>query len=119
AHEFGWPVIYHTDGNLGELLPLLLETGIDAIQPIEAKAGNDVRYLKKKYARKVTLFGNIDVQVLSEGNPGRIEAEIRGKLAVAKVGGGYIYHSDHSVPPTVSLEAYRFAMECVERYGKY
>ncbi len=39
----GLPVMYHTDCKLNEALPLLIETGITAIHPLEAKAGNDVR----------------------------------------------------------------------------
>ena len=34
-------------------------------------------------------------------------------------GGGYIYHSDHSVPNNVSLESYQYALELVRRYGRY
>ncbi|MDO8587540.1 MAG: hypothetical protein Q7T82_10930 [Armatimonadota bacterium] len=48
-----------------------------------------------------------------------MEEEIRSKLAVAMRGGGYIFHSDHSVPPTVSFENYRYAMELVDEYGRY
>jgi len=42
-----------------------------------------------------------------DGDPAAMEAEIRDKLLQARVGGGYIYHSDHSVPPTVSWERYQ------------
>ena len=35
------------------------------------------------------------------------------------VGGGYIYHSDHSVPSDVSFDNYAFAMEMVRKYGSY
>jgi uroporphyrinogen decarboxylase len=34
-------------------------------------------------------------------------------------GGGYIFHSDHSVPPTVSFDNYKYAMELVDKYGRY
>ena len=41
------------------------------------------------------------------------------KILIAKENGGYIYHSDHSVPPSVSFENYKYAIEMVEKYGKY
>jgi uroporphyrinogen decarboxylase len=48
-----------------------------------------------------------------------IEREIAGKLPIMKKGGGYIYHSDHSIPDNVSLEQYRRVMDLVARYGSY
>ena len=46
-----------------------------------------------------------------------LEAEIRDKISLAKIGGGYMYHSDHSIPPEVTFERYKYVMELVERYG--
>ena len=63
-------------------------------------------------------MGNIDVQKMS-GSATEIEEEVRSKLAVAMKGGGYIYHSDHSVPPTVSFEDYCRLMSLLDRYGSY
>jgi uroporphyrinogen decarboxylase len=48
-----------------------------------------------------------------------IRAYIRRKVSAAKQGGGYIFHSDHSVPPSVSFENYCYVIELVEKYGKY
>lgn len=114
----GFPVMYHTDGKLDEVLPLVLDTGITAIQPIEARAGNDVRKLKELYGDRLVFVGNIDVQKLG-GSRKDIEEEIKGKVSVAKQNGGYIYHSDHSVPPSVSFENYKYAMELLRQYGGY
>ncbi len=97
---------------------MLIEAGITCLQPLEVKAGLDVRDLKKQYAGKVIFMGNIDVRELSKTKK-HIEQEIKKKIPVAKVGGGYIYHSDHSVPSTVSFENYKFAMELIKKYGRY
>ena len=48
-----------------------------------------------------------------------IEEEIRTKILIAKEGGGYIYHSDHSVPANVSFEQYQRVIDLVLRYGTY
>lgn len=110
--------IYHCDGNIKELLPLLIESGINAIQPLEARQGNDVRIYKKQYSNKVTFFGNISADVLSLDKE-RIREEVESKVTAAMKGGGYIFHSDHSVPPTVSLENYKYAVELAKDVGKY
>jgi uroporphyrinogen decarboxylase len=82
------------------------------------EAGLDVRELKPRYGPRLILYGNIDVRKLS-GTKADIEEEIRTKLPLAKAGGGYIYHSDHSVPHTVSFENYCFAVDLLRRYGSY
>ena len=63
-------------------------------------------------------MGNIDATIMSRSKA-EIEAEIGSKLTAAKKGGGYIYHSDHSVPSDVSLEQYTHVMEMVLKYGRY
>lgn len=114
----GKPVILHSCGKIEPLIPMFIEAGFDAIQPLEAKVGQDVRGLKGRFGNGITFFGNIDVRKLS-GTKEDIEEEIASKLSVAKEGGGYIFHSDHSVPPTVSFDNYRFACEMVRKYGTY
>jgi uroporphyrinogen decarboxylase len=119
AHSKGLHVIYHTCGRAMDMVPYLIESGIDCLHPMEAKAGMDVRQLKKQYGDKISFMGNIDAVVLSTGDKEKIEEEIRSKMTEAKKKGGYIYHSDHSIPPTVSLETYKFVMQLVDKYGMY
>ncbi|PIZ17229.1 hypothetical protein COY51_00830 [Candidatus Desantisbacteria bacterium CG_4_10_14_0_8_um_filter_39_17] len=111
-------LIYHCDGNVKEFLPLLIEVGVDAIQPLEARAGNDVRIYKKQYDNKITFFGNISADILSLDKE-KIREEVESKVSIAKERGGYIFHSDHSVPPSVSFQNYKFAVETAREIGKY
>jgi uroporphyrinogen decarboxylase len=115
----GMPVIYHTDGDFRPILPMLIEAGVDCFQPLEAKAHIDLRELKPKYGDKVALMGNIDVMVLITNDKAQIEAEVAAKIPMAKKCGGYIYHSDHSIPPMVTWETYQFLMSLVDQYGNY
>jgi uroporphyrinogen decarboxylase len=108
----------HSDGDIRRLIPRLIDAGIQVLQPLEAKAHLDVRELKREYGRDLTFMGNIDVQKMSASRA-ELEEEVRTKLEVAKQGGGYIYHSDHSVPPTVPLEKYVYLMELLHTYGSY
>jgi len=116
-HNHGRLFICHSCGKIDVLIPKFIEAGFDAIQPLEAKCGQDVRVLKRLYQGKITLFGNMDIRKLS-GTKKDVEEEVVSKLEVAKQGGGYIFHSDHSVPPTVSWENYCYAVELVKKHGK-
>jgi len=118
-HSQGIPVILHSCGNVRPLIPDLLDIGLDCLQPLEAKAGMDLMELKREYGRDLALMGGIDVRAMSDPDPRAIEEEIASKLPVAKVGGGYIYHSDHSIPNNVSLAQYCRVLELVRKYGEY
>jgi uroporphyrinogen decarboxylase len=108
----------HSCGNCEALLADFIDCGLQVIQPLQASAGMDVRRLKGIYGADLTFWGNIDVTAMS--GPARLcEAEIRDKILCAREGSGYMYHSDHSIPPEVELERYRWVMELVRRYGTY
>jgi len=119
AHDRGMKFIYHTDGDINGVLDIYVEAGFDAIQPLEAKAHMDVRKIAPTHGHKLTLFGNIDVMVMGTNNLEKIEEEMRTKFAAAMATKGYIYHSDHSVPPMVSWATYQQVIEFVERFGQY
>ena len=114
----GLRTFLHSDGIIAPLIPSFLDAGFTGLHPLEAKASLDVRALKARYGERLAFFGNIDVRELS-GSKKEIEQEIASKISAAKVGGGYIYHSDHSVPSSVSFENYAYAIELVKRYGAY
>lgn len=115
----GLPVIFHSDGDFRALIPEMIETGIDCFQSLEAKANIDVRELKAKYGHQVAFMGNINVIKMLTNDLDIIEEEIAGKIPIAMQGGGYIYHSDHSIPPEVTWETYQGIMGLVDKYGQY
>ena len=117
-HANGISFWLHACGKTELLFDDFIECGLDVIQPLQAHSGLDVRNLKPKYGDRLTFWGNIDARKM-DGPADALEAEIRDKLTVAKAGGGYIYHSDHSVPCTVDFQRYQWIMEQVERYGRY
>ena len=114
----GLKTMLHSDGDVRPLIPHFLEAGFSALHPLEAKAGLDVRELKKEYGKRLICFGNIDVRKLA-GSREEVEEEVRSKLEAGKEDGGYIFHSDHSVPSDVSFENYKLALEMLEKYGRY
>ncbi len=119
AHDHGIPFIFHTDGDVNSVIEDYIKAGFDCLQPLEAKAGMDVRHLCPTYGKDLSFFGNCDVMIYATGDRERIEEEIRSKCEVGKATLGYVYHSDHSIPPSVSLETFEFIVDCVDRYGNY
>ncbi len=114
----GLSVTLHSDGGIREFIPMMIEAGFKGLHPLEAKAGIHVGDIKRDYGDRLVLHGNIDVRKLA-GSKTDVEQEIRDKVTAAKDGGGYIYHSDHSVPDDVSWENYVYAIELLQEYGSY
>ena len=115
----GLPVILHSCGCVRDLIPRFIEDGLTCLQPLEVKAGMDLIALKREFGDQLAFMGGIDVRAMADADPAVIEEEIATKISCAKVGGGYVYHSDHSVPNNVSLDRYRRVLELVEKYGAY
>ena len=114
-HENGKRVILHSCGQIKSFIPMLIEVGFDAIQPLEVKCDQDVRDLVKEHNRRIVFFGNMDVRALSDGRDA-IEREINSKLPAFDGQWNYMFHSDHSIPQTVSLENYEYALKLAREY---
>lgn len=117
--EQGLPVILHSDGCVKQLIPRFIEDGLSCLQPLEVKAGMDLIQLKKDFGEKLAFMGGIDTRAIAHPDPRVIEREISTKISFAKKGGGYIYHSGHSVPHNVSFEQYKRTLSLVRQHGTY
>lgn len=118
CHKNNLPVIYHGCGNVELIFEDFIEMGLDAYNPLEAKAKMDAVELKRKYGDKIGYCGNSNIQVWETGDKERIKKEVLRKLNAAK-GGGFIFQSDHSVSSAVSGETYDYIVGLVREYGQY
>lgn len=118
CHHRGLPVIYHGCGHVQAILPDYIEMGLDAYNPLEAKAGLDVVELRRQYGHRLAFCGNGDIPLWETGDKDQIRREVLRKLNAAK-GGGLIFQSDHSVTSSVAGSTYDFIVHLVREYGKY
>ena len=89
-----------SDGYIGELVPLWIEAGIAACDPIEVAAGNDIVELRGRFGRRMAFRGGVDKRAIARGGAA-IEEEIA-RLAPVIADGGFIPGCDHGVPADVS-----------------
>ena len=118
AHDAGLPVIYHGCGNVKAIFPDYIAIGVDAYNPLEAKAGMDALDLRRQYGHAIGFCGNSDIQVWESGDREAIRREVLRKLNAAK-GGGFIFQSDHSVSSAVSGPTYDYIVKLVREQGQY
>lgn len=117
AHAKGIKAHLHSCGDVTGFVPDLVEIGIDALNPLEVKAGMDSLALKKKYGQRLLLHGGINALLYDD--LGKLEAEMRRVIPRLKEHGGYILSSDHSVPSSVSLQDFRRFVELGKELGSY
>ncbi|MBM3713127.1 MAG: hypothetical protein FJW56_06790 [Actinobacteria bacterium] len=92
-----------SDGNIEDLIPLFLKSGINCVSPLEVNAGMDVIDLRKKYGRDLLMMGGINKMALMS-NKKAIYDEVFKKIEPIIEKGGFIPMIDHLVPPDVSYE---------------
>jgi len=118
CHENDLPVIYHGCGNVKRVFSDFIELGVDAYNPLEAKAGMDVVELRREYGHQIGFCGNMNVMEWADCSQEELKKIVLTKLNAAK-GGGMIFQSDHSVPSNVSGQSYDYVVKLVREYGQY
>ena len=118
--DYGIQVILHSCGDIRKAMPLIIDAGFDCIQPMEAKAGCNVIEMARTYGTSIAYMGNIDVVALTTNDRQVVENEVLPKVrAMKEMRIPYFFHSDHSIPPNVSLETYNYALELFRRECAY
>ncbi len=117
AHAHGCVARLHSCGDIMPLVPELVSMGLDALNPLEVKAGMRPEELKRQFGDKLVFHGGFNV--IEWDKPEIILPEIERLVPILKENGGYIFASDHSIPPHVSLEDFTRIIETVKRVGSY
>lgn len=117
AHNHGIYARLHSCGNIMSLVPDIIETGVDALNPLEVKAGMDAIALKREFGDRLVLHGGINAAQWHETD--KVIEEIRQKVPILKQNGGFIFSSDHSIPNSVSLENMKIIVDEAKKAGKY
>jgi uroporphyrinogen decarboxylase len=113
------PYVFHSDGNVSEILDDLLDCGVNALHPIEPKC-MDIARVKERYGGRLCVMGNIDLgYTLTLGTPAEVEEEVKLRLRQCGPGGGYILGASNSVPDYVPFTNYNAMREACLRYGGY
>ena len=120
AHEMGAYVVKHSDGNLNPILDMIVETGVDCINPLEPTAGMDIAKIKAEYGDRVCVMGNVDcAQLLTYGTPEEVRAETRECIRVAAPGGGHILGCSNSIHSAVRPENFVALVQAAHEFGRY
>ncbi|MBI1928398.1 hypothetical protein HYR99_29660 [Candidatus Poribacteria bacterium] len=111
-------VVLHSDGNIGPLLDMFIDAGIDGINPVEPRAGLHIPTLKAKYEDKLAYIGGMcNSHVLPKGPDAAIGAQAREIIDAGKEGSVII--GAHSIGPDIPVRNYLCYHQMVKQEGAF
>jgi uroporphyrinogen decarboxylase len=113
-------VMLHCCGGVRELLPDLIDAGLDAINPVQIScSGMDVEGLKKEFGTEMVFWGGgCDTQrILPQGTPDEIQRHVRHQVDILQRGGGFVFQQVHNVLADASPENVVAMFEAVNTPG--
>ncbi len=106
-------VAYHSDGDIRQIIPELIEIGLDVLNPVQP-ACMDPAELKRLYGDRLCFWGTIDEQeTLPFGTPESVRDEVLRRLRTVGQGGGLIIGPTHHVQLDTPMENFRAMIEAV------
>jgi uroporphyrinogen decarboxylase len=118
--ELGLYVIKHTDGNLWPIIDMIVDSGIDCLDPIDPQAGMDLARVKAQYGQRIALKGNVDcAELMTFGTPDQVVEATMKALRQGAPGGGFILSSSNSIHSAVKPENYQALLLTLHEYGRY
>ena len=104
AHKAGKYVLHHSCGNVQEIIPDLIEIGLDVLQTIQPEV-MDPYFLKREYGKDIAFWGGLSSQSLVPfGQPAEIRAEVGRLCREMGEGGGYILGPAKDLQPETPTE---------------
>jgi len=100
-------VMLHCCGGVRELLPDLIDAGLDAINPVQISCrGMDAAALKRDFGRDIVFWGGgADTQsILAQGMPSQVTDHVRRQLEIWRPGGGFVFQQVHNIMANVPPE---------------
>ena len=97
AHQHNAKLLFHTDGNVRQIIPDLIAWGVDILDPVQPEvAAMNHRALKTEYGDRLSFSGGVSAQrILPTGSVDDVKAEARRVIAELGAGGGYILSPGH------------------------
>ncbi len=115
----GVKVLLHSCGSIRWALPMLIDAGVDIINPVQPGAKDmDLKELKREFGDSLVFWGaSVDPQkTLVTGTPQMIEHEVRDHIETLSVNGGFVLAPVHNIQPDVPGRNLMAFLKAIERY---
>jgi uroporphyrinogen decarboxylase len=120
-HSYDLPVVLHTCGSTKAALPLIVDAGFDALNPMERKAkDNDPFLFAEQYGDRLAFVGGLDTRVFETNDKETIRREVADYVEGMKARGArLVFASDHSISTNTRYDSYRYALDVYREHMMY
>ena len=117
-----WKTFLHSCGSIAQILPMIVETGFDVLNPVQCTAaGMDPVWLKEQFGHRLTFWGGgVDTQTtLPFGSPDEVRAQVKERMQILAPGGGFVFCPVHNIQHSVPAENIKAAYDAAYEHGWY
>ncbi|MEI6846381.1 MAG: uroporphyrinogen decarboxylase family protein, partial [Candidatus Firestonebacteria bacterium] len=121
-HKHNKKFLLHTCGSVRTFLPIIIDCGVDMLEPIQVRAeGMDPAGLKRDFGKDICFYGGVDLQkVLSTYSPEKVAEEVKKLIDILGKDGGYIVGPGHTyIQPDAPLENILSMYKTANEYRPY
>ncbi len=113
-------IMFHSCGSIAAILPDLIETGIDILNPVQINARDmDPKFLKETFGDDITFWGGgADTRnVINWKTPEEVKKHVLELLEIFSPGGGYVWNTVHNILPDVPPENIVAMFDAIEEFN--
>ncbi|MCH1980910.1 methyltransferase [Lawsonibacter sp. OA9] len=115
-----WKILKHNCGAVRPLIPLLIEAGFDALNPVQTSAdGMDPQELKNEFGKDITFWGGgVDTQkVLPFGTPEEVREQVLRRCEIFAKDGGFVFNAVHIIQANTPVENIVAMLDAVKEFN--
>ena len=110
---------YHSDGVIYDIIPELIEIGVDILNPVQPECVDPVA-LKEQYGDKLSFWGTIGTQTtMPFGTPEEVRQTVKHIIETVGKGGGLLIAPTHVLEPEVPWENIEALVQAVKDFGTF
>jgi hypothetical protein len=117
-----WKVFQHTCGSVPHIIPMLIEAGVDILNPVQITAtGMDAESLKRQFGGKIVFWGGgVETQhTLPFSSPEEVARHVEENIRTFAPGGGFVFSAVHNIPHGTKPENIVAAFRTAHSAGRY
>jgi uroporphyrinogen decarboxylase len=111
--------IKHTDGDIRKIMDQLVGIGVDALGPLQDVPGMELNKIFDRYPGRITLMGNLNVDLLGRGSVEEVIAATERLLREVSAKGPHIMSSGNTIASCVRPENYLAVVRTTQEFGRY
>ncbi len=115
CHSRGAYMHLHSHGNINAIMDMIVEAGVDIINPLDPAEKMNFEELKRKYGRRITLCGGVSRNFSSMSRE-ELDAHVGGVIRTGARGGGYLVMDGSGIPDSMTREDFDFYIRTLKKY---